>query len=71
MAGLSRFQLHINDLDASFVPFRSEPYANQQDLKAAEEELSAARQESSNLQRMVEVLNKKLRQSDERRLDVR
>ena len=40
------------------------------DLKSSGEELGAVRQEASNLQRMVEVLNKKLRQSEERRVEV-
>lgn len=39
------------------------------ELKSAEDELGAARAEATGLQRAVEVLNKKLRQSEERRIE--
>ncbi len=44
--------------------------SDRQELKTIEEELASAKTEAANLQRAVEVVNKKLRQSEEKRLEV-
>ena len=45
-------------------------HGGKQELKAADDELTVAKTEVTTLQRAVEVVNKKLRQSEERRVEV-